>query len=153
MPFIRTKYRGCKADLTDVVWWLTSSVDCKTPRWPQEENRIQAFKISSCKIKRVNMLFLTLTKLCDCFAGKKSTSLPAIDKRTKCLYTRERSKFVVSWARWVVAFEVEILKNSFMILLVPWYPDELLGKQKRWFLWSRLQWLRTTLPFHTSGAV
>lgn len=153
VPFICAKYRGCRAVVTNVVWWLTSSVGCKTPRWPWEENWIQALKISSCEIKPVSMLFLMLNELCVCFAGKKSTSLPAIDKRTKCLYTRERSKFVVSWVRWVVAFKMEIPKDSFMILLVPWYPGELLCKQKQWFLWSRCQWVRTALPFRTSGAV
>lgn len=126
---------------------------CDTPRWPWEENRIWALKISSCKIKRVNMILLMLTELCDCFSGKKSTSLPTIDKRTKCLYTGERSKFAVSWAGRVVAFKMEILKDSLTFLFVPWYSDELLCEQKRWFLWSRLQWVRTTLPFHTSGAV
>lgn len=82
------------------------------------------------------MIFLTLTQLCDCFAGKKSTSLPTIDKRTKCLYTRERSKSAVSWAGRVVVFKMEVLEDSFTMLLLRWYPDEFLCEQKRWFLWS-----------------
>lgn len=77
------------------------------------------------------MLFVMLTELRDCFAGKKSTSLPTVDKRTKCLYTRERSKFAVSWAGQVVAFKVEILKEGFTILLTQWYPAEPLCEEKR----------------------
>lgn len=66
-----------------------------------------------------------------CFAGKKSTSLPAADKRTKCLYTRERSKFAVSWAGWAVAFKTEVLKDGFTVLLAQWYPNEPPCEQKR----------------------